>query len=216
MVTRSPSAVGCPAAMGWDHPRSDGSALAAIRSLAQHVTTARLLRHNRGLKTPEASTMPSFDTVSELNGHEVANAVDQANRELGQRFDFKDTGAVFELEEFTVKMKAEVDFQLKQMLEILKLRLSKRGIDLSCIEVKDAVTNLASAQQDVVLKQGLDQEVGKKLIRIIKDSKLKVQASLQGDKVRITGKSRDDLQSAIQLLRASKVEMPLQFNNFRD
>ena len=102
--------------------------------------------------------MPSFDTVSELNGHEVANAVDQANRELGQRFDFKDTGAVFELEEFTVNSKREVDFQLKQMLEILKLRLSKRGIDLSCIEVKDPVTNLASAQQDVVLKQGLDQE----------------------------------------------------------
>jgi uncharacterized protein YajQ (UPF0234 family) len=160
--------------------------------------------------------MPSFDTVSELNAHEVANAVDQANRELGQRFDFKGTSAVFELEEFTVKLKAEVDFQLKQMLEILKLRLSKRGIDLSCIEVKDPVTNLASAQQDVVLKQGLEQEVGKKLIRLIKDSKLKVQASLQGDKVRVTGKSRDDLQSAMQLLRTSKVEMPLQFNNFRD
>jgi uncharacterized protein YajQ (UPF0234 family) len=133
--------------------------------------------------------MPSFDVVSELNAHEVANAVDQANRELGQRFDFKDTGAVFELEEFTVRMRAQVEFQLKQMLEILKLRLAKRGID---------------------------QELGKKLMRLIKDSKLKVQASLQGDKVRVTGKSRDELQSAIQLLRASKVEMPLQFNNFRD
>jgi uncharacterized protein YajQ (UPF0234 family) len=160
--------------------------------------------------------MPSFDTVSELKAHEVANAVDQANRELGQRFDFKDTGAIFELEELTVKMRAEVEFQLKQMLEILKVRLSKRGIDLGCLEVKDPVTNLASAQQEVVLKQGIDQELGKKLIRIVKDSKLKVQASLQGDKVRVTGKSRDDLQSAIQLLRGSKVEMPLQFNNFRD
>ena len=160
--------------------------------------------------------MPSFDAVSELNSHEVANAVDQANRELGQRFDFKDTGAVFELEESTVKMRAEVDFQLKQMLEILKIRLAKRGVDLTCLEVKDPVTNLASAVQDVILRQGLDQEVGKKLIRIIKDSKLKVQASMQGDKVRVTGKSRDDLQSAIQLLRSSKVEMPLQFNNFRD
>jgi uncharacterized protein YajQ (UPF0234 family) len=109
-----------------------------------------------------------------------------------------------------------VDFQLKQMLEILKLRLSKRGVDLSCLEVKDPVTNLASAVQDVVLKQGIDQEVGKKLVRLIKDSKLKVQASLQGDKMRVTGKSRDDLQSAMALLRASKVEMPLQFNNFRD
>lgn len=160
--------------------------------------------------------MPSFDTVSELNGHEVANAVDQANRELGQRFDFKDTGAVFELDEFTVKMKAEVDFQLKQMLDILKIRLSKRGIDLTCIEVKDPVTNLAAATQEVVLKQGIDQDIGRKLVRIIKDSKLKVQASMQGDKMRVTGKSRDDLQSAIALLRASKVEMPLQFNNFRD
>lgn len=160
--------------------------------------------------------MPSFDTVSELNAHEVANAVDQANRELGQRFDFKDSGAVFELEAFTVKMRAQVEFQLKQMLEILKQRLAKRGIDLKCIEVKDPVTNLAAAVQDVVLKQGIDQEVGKQLVRLVKDSKLKVQASLQGDKVRISGKSRDDLQSAIQLLRASKVEMPLQFNNFRD
>jgi uncharacterized protein YajQ (UPF0234 family) len=160
--------------------------------------------------------MPSFDVVSELNAHEVANAVDQANRELGQRFDFKDTGAVFELEEFTVRMRAQVEFQLKQMLEILKLRLAKRGIDLNCLELKDPVTNLASAQQEVVLQQGIDQELGKKLMRLIKDSKLKVQASLQGDKVRVTGKSRDELQSAIQLLRASKVEMPLQFNNFRD
>lgn len=160
--------------------------------------------------------MPSFDTVSELKAHEVANAVDQANRELGQRFDFKDTGAVFELEELTVKMRAQVEFQLKQMLEILKLRLAKRGIDLGCLEVKDPVTNLASAQQEVVLKQGIDQELGKKLVRIIKDSKLKVQASLQGDKVRVTGKSRDELQSAIALLRASKVDMPLQFTNFRE
>ena len=160
--------------------------------------------------------MPSFDTVSELNAHEVANAVDQANRELSQRFDFKGTKAVFELEEFTVKIKAEVEFQLKQMLDILKQRLSKRGVDLSCIEVKDPVTNLASAQQDVILRQGIDQEVGKKLVRLIKDSKLKVQASIQGDKMRVTGKNRDDLQSAIQLLRAAKVEMPLQFNNFRD
>jgi hypothetical protein len=113
-------------------------------------------------------------------------------------------------------MRGQVEFQLKQMLEILKLRLSKRGIDLTCVEVKDPVTNLAAAVQDVVLKQGIDQEVGKKLVRLIKDSKLKVQASLQGEKVRVTGKSRDDLQSAMQLLRTAKVEMPLQFNNFRD
>ena len=160
--------------------------------------------------------MPSFDVVSELNAHELTNAVDQANRELSQRFDFKDTGAVYELVEHTVTMKAQVDFQLKQMLDILKLRLSKRGIDLAYLDVNDPQITLATAQQEVVFKQGIDQETGKKISRLIKDSKLKVTAALQGDKVRITGKSRDDLQQAIQLLRASKLETPLQFNNFRD
>jgi uncharacterized protein YajQ (UPF0234 family) len=160
--------------------------------------------------------MPSFDTVSELNSHEVANAVDQANRELAQRFDFKDTGARFDLKELTVTLHAEVDFQLKQMLEILKVRLAKRGVDLVCLEVKDPQTNLAAAQQEVVLRHGIDQETGKKIMRIVKDSKLKVQAGLQGDKVRITGKQRDDLQAAMALLRGAKVDVPLQFNNFRD
>jgi uncharacterized protein YajQ (UPF0234 family) len=160
--------------------------------------------------------MPSFDVVSELNAHELTNAVDQANRELSQRFDFKDTGAVFELEEHTVTMKAQVDFQLKQMLDILKLRLSKRGIDLAYLDVEDPQITLATAQQAVVFKQGIDQETGKKISRLIKDSKLKVTAALQGDKVRVTGKSRDDLQQVIQLLRGSKLETPLQFNNFRD
>jgi len=160
--------------------------------------------------------MPSFDVVSELNAHELTNAVDQANRELSQRFDFKNTGAVYELEERTVTLKAEVDFQLKQMLEILKLRLSKRGIDLNYLDVKDPQITLATAQQQVLFKEGINQDTGRKISRIIKDSKLKVQAALQGDKVRVTGKSRDELQSAIQLLRASKLETPLQFNNFRD
>jgi cyclic-di-GMP-binding protein len=160
--------------------------------------------------------MPSFDIVSELNAHEVANAVDQANREIAQRFDFKDTGARFELQEFTVTLRAQVDFQLKQMLDILKLRLAKRGIDVACVEAKEAVTTLSSATQEVVLKHGIDQENGKRLQRLLKDSKLKVQASVQGDKVRVTGKQRDDLQEAIQLLRKSKADVPLQFNNFRD
>jgi cyclic-di-GMP-binding protein len=160
--------------------------------------------------------MPSFDAVSELNAHEVANAIDQANRELSQRFDFKDTGARFDLNELTVTLHAQVDFQLKQMLEILKLRLSKRGVDLVCLEVKEAQTNLAAARQDVVLRQGIDQDSGKKITRLIKDSTLKVQASLQGDKVRIVGKKRDDLQAAMALLRAAKLEVALQFNNFRD
>jgi len=160
--------------------------------------------------------MPSFDAVSELNAHEVANAIDQANRELSQRFDFKDTGARFDLNELTVTLHAQVDFQLKQMLEILKLRLSKRGVDLVCLEVKEPQTNLAAARQEVVLRQGIDQDNGKKITRLIKDSTLKVQASLQGDKVRVVGKKRDDLQAAMALLRAAKLAVALQFNNFRD
>jgi cyclic-di-GMP-binding protein len=160
--------------------------------------------------------MPSFDAVSELNAHEVANAVDQANRELAQRFDFKDTGARFELKDLTITLHAQVDFQLKQMLEILKLRLSKRGIDLVCLEAKEPQTTLSAAHQELVLRHGIDQETGKKISRLVKDSKLKVQASLQGDKVRVTGKQRDDLQAAIALLRGAKLDVPLQFNNFRD
>jgi uncharacterized protein YajQ (UPF0234 family) len=160
--------------------------------------------------------VPSFDAVSELNAHEVANAVDQANRELAQRFDFKDTGARFELQELTVTLRAQVDFQLKQMLEIVKLRLSKRGIDLQCLEVKEPQTTLSAAHQEVLLRHGIDQETGRKLMRIVKDSKLKVQASLQGDKVRVTGRQRDDLQAAMTLLRGAKLGVPLQFSNFRD
>ena len=160
--------------------------------------------------------MPSFDAVSELNAHELANAVDQANRELAQRFDFKDTGASFELKEFTVTLRAQVDFQLKQMLEIVKVRLSKRGIDLKCLEVKEPQTTLATAQQEVLLRHGIDAETGRTLTRLLKDSKLKVQASLQGDKVRVTGKQRDDLQAAMAVLRGARLDRPLQFNNFRE
>ena len=160
--------------------------------------------------------MPSFDVVSELDSHEVTNAVDQANRELSQRFDFKDTGAVFELNGLTVLVKAQVEFQLKQMLEILKLRLAKRGIDVMCLEIKDPTVNLAAATQEVILRQGVDADVARVIVRLVKDSKIKVQASIQGEKVRIIGKQRDDLQNAMALLRKAKVEMPLQFNNFRD
>ena len=160
--------------------------------------------------------MPSFDVVSELDGHEVTNAVDQANRELAQRFDFKDTGAKFEQKEFSVILHAEVEFQLKQMLDILKLRLGKRGIDVTCVEAKDPTKTLASATQEVVLKHGIDADTGRKVQRLIKDSKMKVQASMLGDKVRVTGKKRDDLQEAIAMLRKQNFEVPLQFNNFRD
>jgi len=160
--------------------------------------------------------MPSFDVVSEIDTHELTNAVDQAIRELSQRFDFKDTGAAFELEETTVSMSAPADFQLKQMLDILKLKIAKRGIDVACLEVKDPVVNLATARQQVVLRHGIDQETGKKVLRLLKESKLKVQAQIQGDKVRVSGKKRDDLQEAIALLRKGAFDVPLQFNNFRD
>lgn len=160
--------------------------------------------------------MPSFDVVSEINTHELTNAVDQANRELAQRFDFKGTKAEFTLEETTVTLVAEADFQLKQMLEILKPRLTKRGIDISCLDVQDPEVNLAIAKQQVVLKHGIDAETGKKVARLIKDAKLKVQSQIQGDKVRVTGKKRDDLQEAIALLRKSELDVPLQYDNFRD
>src|ERR1700737_3687547 len=160
--------------------------------------------------------MPSFDVVSEIDTHELTNAVDQAVRELTQRFHFKGTDATFELDETTVTMSAPADFQLKQMLEILKLKIAKRGIDVACLEVKDPVINLATAKQLVVLRVGIDQETGKKIARLVKDSTLRVQAQIQGDKVRVTGKKRDDLQEAIACLRKAKVDVPLQFNNFRD
>lgn len=162
--------------------------------------------------------MPTFDVVSEIDRHELTNAVDQANRELSQRFDFKDSGAVFELNEkdLSILMKAKVDFQLQQMLEILRNKLAKRGIDVGCMDVKDAVTNLAEARQDVLLRNGIDQDCGKKIVKLIKESKLKVQGSIQGDKVRITGKQRDDLQMAIALLKKEEFDRPLQFENFRD
>ena len=160
--------------------------------------------------------MPSFDVVSEFDSHELTNAVDQAVRELTQRFDFKGTDATFELDGATVTMSAPADFQLKQMLEILKLRIAKRGIDVACLEVKDPVVNLAKARQLVVVRQGIDADTGRKVSRLLKDSKLKVQAQIQGDKVRVTGKKRDDLQEAIAFLRKAQIDVPLQFNNFRD
>ena len=160
--------------------------------------------------------MPSFDVVSELNEHEVSNAVDQANREVGTRFDFKGTNAKFELKDLVVTLSAPADFQLKQMMDILNLKLSKRGIDLACLKVDEPVVTGQTAKQIVTLRQGIETELGKKIQRLIKDSKLKVQAAMQDKQVRVTGKSRDDLQSAIALIRGAKLEMPFQFVNFRD
>ena len=160
--------------------------------------------------------MPSFDIVSEVDLHEVANAVDQANREVGQRFDFKGTNAKFELKESVVTLSAPADFQLKQMLDILRLKLAKRGVDVECLKVDEPVVTGQTARQTVTLRQGIDTELGKKIQRLIKDAKLKVQAQIQDKQVRVTGKSRDDLQSVIALVRKGGFDLPLQYTNFRD
>jgi uncharacterized protein YajQ (UPF0234 family) len=160
--------------------------------------------------------MPSFDIVSELDKHELTNAVDQASRELQTRFDFKGVAASFELNGDSVNMEAEVDFQLQQMLDMLRSKLIARGIDTKCLEEKDPDRSGVKARQELVIKQGLDQPVAKKVIKVIKDAKLKVQTQIQGEKVRVTGKKRDDLQQAMALLKDSDINMPLQYNNFRD
>ncbi|PKM10336.1 MAG: YajQ family cyclic di-GMP-binding protein [Gammaproteobacteria bacterium HGW-Gammaproteobacteria-3] len=160
--------------------------------------------------------MPSFDIVSEYDAHEAANATDQASREITTRFDFKGSGASYELKDGTVTMSAGSDFQLQQMLDILQMKLTKRGVDISCMEIGEARITGRTAQQIVTLKQGVDADLARKIVKLIKDKKLKVQAAIQGEKVRVTGKKRDDLQQVIQMLKEEKLDMPLQFNNFRD
>lgn len=161
--------------------------------------------------------MPSFDIVSEVDTHELTNAVDQANRELKTRFDFRNVEASFALDGAVVTLRAPSDFQVQQMLDILRGRLVARGIDLRAIDAGDIEANLAEARQKVTIKQGIEQAAAKKLIARIKAAKLKVEAQINGEKIRVTGKKRDDLQAAIALLRgAEDVELPLQFENFRD
>lgn len=160
--------------------------------------------------------MPSFDIISEFDTHEVVNAIDQANREVGTRFDFKGTDANYELKDSVVTLKAQADFQLKQMMDILKLKLTKRGIDIACMKADNPIITGTSAKQIVTLRQGIETELGKKLQRLIKDSKVKVQAAIQDKQVRVTGKSRDDLQEVIALVRGAKLDLPMQFTNFRD
>lgn len=160
--------------------------------------------------------MPTFDIVSEYNAHEITNAVDQANREVDTRFDFKGSDAKFIFEKESIKMQAESDFQLKQMLDIIEKKLTKRGVNLAHLKVEEPNVQHKKAEQMITLKQGVDAELGKKIIKTIKDHKMKVQSSMQGDQVRVSGKSRDDLQEVIALLRATDLGMPLQFTNFRD
>lgn len=162
--------------------------------------------------------MPSFDIVSKINMHELTNALDQANREIINRFDFKGSNAKFELSDNDTKitLSAQSTFQLQQMVMILELKLAKRQIDTKCLKFNDPQETLNQAKQIIDIQQGINQEQAKKIIKLIKDSKLKVQATIQEDQVRVTGKKRDDLQDVISLLRGQKLDLPLQYENFRD
>ncbi|MBI4695742.1 MAG: YajQ family cyclic di-GMP-binding protein [Gammaproteobacteria bacterium] len=160
--------------------------------------------------------MPSFDVVSEINMHELTNAVDQANREIANRFDFKGTNTRVEQNEYEMSIIAEGEFQVKQVAEILQGKIAKRGIDLVSLEMGEIHTNLNEARQKITARHGIGKEDGKKILKLIKDSKLKVQAQIQDDQVRVMGKKRDDLQECITSLRAAKLGLPLQYTNFRD
>lgn len=160
--------------------------------------------------------MPSFDAVSKVDTHELTNAVDQARRELEKRYDLRSTNARFELEGFEITQFAPSEYQLEQLLDILRLRLAARGIDARCLELGAVETNLAGSRRKLTIRQGIEQAQAKQLIAALKASKLKVEAQIQGDKLRVTGKKRDELQAAIALLRQADVELPLQFENFRD
>ena len=160
--------------------------------------------------------MPSFDVVSEVDSHEITNSLDQANRELSTRFDFRGAEASFERAEEVITMTADADIQLQQMLDILQNKLHRRGIDISCLDVADTTKLGKQVKQKVTIRQGLDSDMSRKIVKLIKAKKLKVQAAIQGEKVRVTGKKRDDLQQTIAVLKAEELGLPLQFDNFRD
>ena len=160
--------------------------------------------------------MPSFDVVSEVDHHELSNGIDQANREVTTRFDFKGTGSSFELADQVISMSTESEFQLQQMYDILCNKLVKRGIDIACLEKGEAVIQARTATQTVKVNEGIDTPIAKSMVKLIKQSKTKVQTAIQGDQLRVTGKKRDDLQAVIALLKNAKLEVPLQYKNFRD
>lgn len=160
--------------------------------------------------------MPSFDIVSEVDSHELTNAVDQANRELTTRFDFKGVDASYQRDDNVISQSAPSEFQLQQMTDILRGRLAARKIDTRCLEFGDVETNVAGARQKMTVKQGIERELAKKIQAALKDGKLKVDTQINGDKLRVSGKKRDDLQGAMALLRGKEFELPLQFENFRD
>ena len=160
--------------------------------------------------------MPSFDIVSEVDKHELTNAVDQAQRDLENRYDLRGTNASFELDGYVIKQTAPSEYHLTQLLDILHKRLAGRGIDLRAVEADEPEINLAGARQKITIKQGIEQVQAKKIIAKIKEAKIKVDTSINGEKLRVSGKKRDDLQTAIAFLRKSEIELPLQFENFRD
>ncbi len=162
--------------------------------------------------------MPSFDVVSEFDEQELRNAVDQANREITNRFDLKGTKSSYEFDasEMTINILADNEFQIDQLREILENKLIKRQLDIRILDPQTIDVALHQSRQVIKLKKGLDQPLAKKIIQSIKDSKLKVQASIQSDKIRVTGKNRDDLQTAIKHLKSAEWPLPLQYENFRD
>ncbi|MGB5492557.1 MAG: YajQ family cyclic di-GMP-binding protein, partial [Woeseiaceae bacterium] len=168
------------------------------------------------LCTDRNLSMPSFDVVSDFDAHEARNGVDQANREVTTRFDFKGTGSKYELEEQVISLTTQSDFQLKQMIDILHQKLSKRGIDISCLEEQEVEFAGSEARQKIILRRGIDADRARKLVKQIKAAKLKVQTAIQGDKLRVSGKKRDDLQAVISLLKETEIGLPLQYENFRD
>ena len=160
--------------------------------------------------------MPSFDVVSEVNTHEVTNAVDQARREVETRFDFKGTNARYELEDDQVTMRAPNEFQLNQMYDVLTTRLASRKVNVRCLQREPVRTNVSDAWQLVRVRQGIETDLARRLVKMVKQTKLKVQVAIQGEKLRVSGKKRDDLQAVIGLLKDADVDLPLQFNNYRD
>ena len=160
--------------------------------------------------------MPSFDIKSEIDKHELTNAIDQANRVLKNRFDFKDANAEFKLNSDSITLTAKEDFHIKQMLGVLKEAITKRNIDVRVLKPENIEISNNTAKQIVALQEGIDRDLAKSITNLIKKSKLKVQSAIQGESVRVTGKKRDDLQDAIQAIKDQKYSLPLQFDNFRD
>ncbi len=160
--------------------------------------------------------MPSFDVVSEVNMQEVKNAVNQATREVGTRFDFKGTNAKFELDDAAVTMRAPDTFQLDQMFDILNAKLASRKVNVKCLEREPSQQNVSDAWQVVKVRQGIESDLARELVKMIKQTKLKVQVAIKGQQLRVSGKKRDILQEVIGLLKEAKVDLPLQFTNFRE